>query len=60
MSINPTYVSAAIEPSSVVQGHVHFNIHKSMSDDQLNSLYLKIPKLGFFKTFKNPYICFGF
>jgi hypothetical protein len=24
MSINPTYVSAAIEPSSGVQGHVHF------------------------------------
>jgi hypothetical protein len=27
MSNNPTYVSAAIEPSSGVQGHVHFNIH---------------------------------
>ena len=27
MSTNPTYVSAAIEPSSGVQGHVHFNIH---------------------------------
>jgi hypothetical protein len=26
MSNNPTYVSAAIEPSSGVQGHVHFNI----------------------------------
>jgi hypothetical protein len=28
--INPTYVSAAIEPSSGVQGHVHFNIHCSI------------------------------
>jgi hypothetical protein len=27
MSTNPTYVSAAIEPSSGVQGHVHINIH---------------------------------
>jgi hypothetical protein len=25
MSINPTHVSAAIEPSSRVQGHVHFS-----------------------------------
>jgi hypothetical protein len=27
MSINPTYVSAATESSSRVQGHMHFNIH---------------------------------
>jgi hypothetical protein len=27
MSNNPTYVSTAIDPSSGVQGHVHFNIH---------------------------------
>jgi hypothetical protein len=27
MSINPTHLSAAIEPSSGVQGHAHFNIH---------------------------------
>jgi hypothetical protein len=26
MSNNPTYFSAAIEPSSGVQGHVHINI----------------------------------
>ena len=27
MFINPTHVSAATEPSSGVQGHIHFNIH---------------------------------
>jgi hypothetical protein len=27
MSTNPTHVSAAIEPSSEVQGHDHFNFH---------------------------------
>jgi hypothetical protein len=31
-----------------------------MSRHQLNALYLKKPILGFFKTFKNPYVCFGF
>jgi hypothetical protein len=31
MSTNPTHVSAATEPSSGVQGHVHFNIQCSIS-----------------------------
>jgi Na+/phosphate symporter len=30
MSNNTTHVSAVIEPSSAVQGHVHFNIHCSI------------------------------
>jgi hypothetical protein len=42
MYINPTSVSAATEPSSGVQGHVHFNIHGSIWYHHLyTTMYVK-------------------
>jgi hypothetical protein len=53
MFINPTHVSAAIEPSSVVQGHVHFNIHCSIWYHHLyTTMYV-----SFLLTVDNTHCC---